>query len=348
METKQGQCPVIHGGVHENAEAVTRYQLVTTAAQRHIDEPGNSNQVTADLEEQLTEHFDLMKQLRPEQFSHRIARGLRGAAFTAIFHIAATDLEQSDFDIDEQDEPAFKHVCLRTEPALRFAERTSRDIHQRWWATLDGMQDSTGPLSGYQDLADSMPLLNQRFMLALEGIDPEYKANRTFAEVLRGAAEDNAIAQLGVLLAAGHAYQQHFADADPDAMAQFARRNVAVLGSRASVNRTTSAAMSVYREDAAPGYLFNRQVLLVEYEDALQEGRPIKDAPDLLSIDPDRNELHWGSSLRSGPWREPGYCAAYPELRSYNDPNRRFRTIDFELIRAASTAAQTIFRHWPG
>lgn len=339
-------CPVSHSSNRNIQERSSRYDLVTYAAQRHIDEPGNHDEVNADLRSGLANHFDLMAQSRPDVVEQKIVRGMRAATFAAFFHIAAEPLaqgEQATEDVDWADYP-FRHTRFTVQPTRQFAQRVSASMLGRFRGTHDAMLDPCSPLSIYGGLASILPDVLEDFHETTPEADvfPSYRTGLSKWFVL--AAEDNAAAQLDVLISAGNACLLQQTDARTDALAAFALEQIETLTQAASVNGHTSANISLREEHPSPGYDFGRKKTVVEYETALTEGKPVHSTSGILHVTPTAN---WGGSLKSGPWRHPGHCAAYPELSSHLIPNLSFRTVSVELTAATAIAKETIYSQWP-
>lgn len=346
MSEQGAHCPVVHSGDHNAGDRSSRYDLVVAAAQRHIDEPGNHDEINANLRGELESRLELMFQNRPEVASQKVARGVRSATFAAFFHIAAEPLAQGELPAERADwaDYSFHHTDFTCKPTQEFAQRVSASLLDRFCGTNADMLDPDSPLYAYHDLASSLPSLLTEFNTATPPTElhPSYRTDLSHWFIL--AAEDNAAAQLDVLISAGTACQSQQPGVDADEMAAFALANMDILTQVASVNGRTSANISVREEQPSPGFDFGRKETVVEYETALAEGRPVTATSGVLHVTPDVN---WRGSLTPGPWRQPGYCAAYPELSSHLVPDLSFRTITAELTAAATVAEETIYAQWP-
>lgn len=339
-------CPVAHPDRSNLDTRSSRYDLVASAAQRHIDEPGNHDEINDDLRTGLASHYELMSQARPDQARQKVARGVRAATFIAFFHIAAEPLAQGEQPVESEDWDAypFRHTKFTARPTQQFAKRVAASMLDRFRESHDDMLNADGPLSVYRGLASILPDVLEEFHSTTPEADlnPSYRTDLPNWFML--AAEDNAAAQLDVLIIAGNACRVQQPQASAYDMAAFALSNIDTLTQAASVNGHTSAALSIREEPEAPGFGFGRKQTVVEYEAALAENRPASSTSGVLNVVP---TVNWGGSLKSGAWREPGYCAAYPELSSHLVPELRFRTIAVELAAATAVAKETIYSQWP-
>lgn len=346
MSEQVNRCPVAQTDSNEVTTSSSRFNLVTSAAQRHINEPGHHDEINADLSLQLESKLDLMFQSRPEHARHRVVRGVRAATFAAFFHIAAEPIAQGEQPQKDEDWVGhlFSHTEYTTEPTRHFAQRVSVSMLDRFQSTNNAMFDPDNPLSVYQGLASSLRHVLTDFNTVTPTTDlhPSYRTDLENWFTL--AAEDNAASELDVLISAGNACRKLQPEASAKDMAAFALSNMNTLIDVASVNMHTSATISVREELPSPGFDFGRKNTVVEYEVALAQDRPVEITSGVLHVEP---TINWGASLKSGPWREPGHCAAYPELSSHFVPGLSFRTIATELEAAVTVAEDTIYAHWP-